>query len=53
MDARTSYFSSEIKDLRVKLESLTQEVNLLIKVISHNKELKQQYKKLEENKWKY
>ena len=53
MDARTSYFSSEIKELRSKVESLDQELKLLVRVLSHNKELEKQYKKLEEDKWKY
>ena len=53
MDARTSYFSSEIKDLKSKVNSLNQEVKLLVKVLLHNKELEKQYKKLEEDKWKY
>jgi len=60
MDARTSYFSSEIKDLQFKFKSLRndhevlkQEVKLLVRVLLHNKELEKQYKKLEEDKWKY
>ena len=53
MDARTSYFSSEIKELRSKVESLDQEVKLIVRVLLNNKELEQQYKKLEEEKWKY
>tara|TARA_R100000700_G_C3120355_1_gene109628 strand:+ start:592 stop:753 length:162 start_codon:yes stop_codon:yes gene_type:complete len=53
MDARTSYFSNEIKELKSKVKSLDQELKLLVRVLLNNKELEQQYKKLEEDKWKY
>ena len=53
MDARTSYMIYEIKELKSKVKSLNKEVNLLVKVLSDDKELGKKYKKLEEDKWKY
>ena len=53
MDARTSCIVYEIKELKSKVKSLDQELKLLVRVLLHNKELEKQYKKLEEDKWKY
>ena len=53
MDARTSCMIYEIKELKSKVKSLDQELKLLVRVLLRNKELEKQYKKLEEDKWKY
>ena len=57
MDARTSYFSNEIKDLKFKFkslrndhETLKKEHKILIQVLLLNKDLEKQLTKLKEGK---